>query len=182
MTFSCSPGAHIVLPEADRQNILDHCRLVLDAYRKGEADECKAFGLICGSIADQVITVADCLPLRKNVRALPPYKELMDKVMAEHAIPSRTPLERRGWVADPAELFDLIRSCRSQGQVLLGTYHMHWVGWEHDPLRDTPTSLDAVLARESGMLMFIVSMVEPARPIIRAFYEGRKEQEVPVRW
>jgi len=49
------------------------------------------------------------------------------------------------------------------------------------PGRDTPTTLDAVLARESEMLMFIVSMVKPERPIIRAFYEGIKEQELPVR-
>jgi hypothetical protein len=181
MSLSCGPGTHIVLPEAGRQDILEHCRGALVAYHNGQAGECKAFGLICGTVTGQVITVADCLPLYKNVRSQPPYKEQMDKVMAEHAIPSRTPLDRRGWVADPAELFARIRVCRSKGHTLLGTYHMHWVGWPHDPVRDTPTTLDAVLARGSGLLLFIVSMVEPVRPIIRAFYEGIKEQELPVR-
>lgn len=181
MLSSCGPGTHIVLPEAGRRNILEHCRGSLTAYRNGQAEECKAFGLICGTINGQVITVADCLPLHKNVRSQSPYKEQMDKVMAEHAIPSQTPLDRRGWVADPVELFARIRDCRSKGHALLGTYHMHWVGWPHDPVRDTPTTLDAVLAGESGLLMFIVSMVEPVRPIIRAFYEGREEQEIPVR-
>jgi hypothetical protein len=182
MSLICDPGTHIVLPEAGRRNILDHCRSALEAYHKGRAEECKAFGLISGTVTGQAITVADCLPLHKNVRSQPHYKEQMDKVMAEHAIPSQTPLDRRGWVADPAELFDKIRVCRSKGHAFLGTYHMHWVGWAHDPVRDTPTTLDAVLARESGLLMFIVSMVEPDRPIIRVFYEGIKEQELPVRW
>ena len=58
---------------------------------------------------------------------------------------------------------------------------MHRVGWEHDRKRDTPTKLDAVLAKDSGLVMFIISMVEPAYPIIRAFYEGVKEMEISVR-
>jgi hypothetical protein len=181
MSLICGPGTHIILPEAGRRNILKHCRGTLEAYDKGQTEECKAFGLLCGTVTGQVITVADCLPLHRNLRSQPPYKEQMDKVMAAHAIPSQTPLDKRGWVADPAELFDLIRICRSKGHAFLGTYHMHRLGWAHDPLRDTPTKLDAVLARESELLMCVVSMVEPTRPIIRVFYEGIMEQEVPVR-
>lgn len=181
MAVTYRPDSHIILPEDQRRTLLDHCQEALDAYHQGQARECKAFGLICGSIDGQVISVADCFRLRKNVRSQSPYKERMDQIMAEHAIPSKTSLDMRGWVADPAELFARIRECRERGQMLLGTYHMHWVGWEHDPVRDTPTILDAVLAKESGLLMFIVSMVEPARPIIRVFYEGVREQEVPVR-
>lgn len=180
MSLVCGPGTYIVLPETGRRNIVEHCRGTLEAYHRGRAEECKAFGLICGTVTGRVITVADCLPLYNNVRSQPPYKEQMDRVMAEHAIPSQTPLDRRGWVADPTELFDRIRVCRSKGQALLGTYHMHWVGWAHDPVRDTPTALDAVLARESELLMCIVSMVDPVRPIIRVFYEGKKEEELPV--
>jgi hypothetical protein len=180
MSLVCGPDTHIVLPEAGRRNILEHCRTTLEAYHAGRAEECKAFGLICGTRTGQVITVAESQPLYKNVRSQPPYKERMDRMMAQHAIPSQTPLDRRGWVADPAELFDRIRVSRSKGYAFLGTYHMHWVGWRHDPLRDTPTALDTALARESELLMFIVSMVEPVRPIIRAFYEGKKEEELPV--
>ena len=164
-----------------RQIILAHCLRALEDHHQGRAGECKAFGLVAGTVSGQVITVADCFPLQKNVRSQSPHKERMDQVMAEHAIPSKTPLSLRGWVADPAELFARIRECRSRGRVLLGTYHMHWVGWAHDPVRDTPTTLDTVLGKESGMLMFIVSMVEPARPIIRVFFEGVLEQEFLVR-
>ena len=62
-----------------------------------------------------------------------------------------------------------------KGQELVGTYHMHRVGWEHDSKRDTPTKLDAVLAEGSGLIMFIISMVDPSSPIIKAFYEGVTE-------
>lgn len=181
MLLTYSPDAHIVLPESNRQLILVHCNGALEAYRAGRSEGCKAFGLVCGTVSGQVITVANCFPLHNNVRSQPPYKEYMDNVMAEHAIPSQTPLDQRGWIADPAELFDRIKECRRNRHVLLGTYHMHRVGWAHDSLRDTPTMLDAVLAKESGLLMFIVSMVKPARPIVRAFYEGIKEKEIPVK-
>jgi len=172
--------SHIVLPGENRRIILEHCRQALDDYQNGRTEGCKAFGLLCGEVSDGIITVAECFPLEKNVRSQSPYKEQLDKIMEEHAIPSVTPLERRGWVADPAELFARIRECRRNQHVLLGTYHMHRVGWEHDRTRDKPTVLDAVLARESGLLMFIVSMVDPAKPVIRAFYEGITVQEVPI--
>lgn len=174
------PDTQIILPEASRLAIVEHCRRVLEDYRSGRRDDCKAFGLVCGTDSGRVITVANCFPLQKNVRSQPPYKEQIDKVMAEYAIPSKTPLDRRGWVAEPAELFARIKECRRNRHILLGTYHMHRVGWEHDRTRDTPTQLDAVLARESGHIMFIVSMVDPARPIIRAFFEGITEQEIPI--
>jgi hypothetical protein len=174
-------GIHIDFPETHWQIILEHCHRALEAFRDGKADEGKAFGLVFGTVFDQVITVKNCFPLQRNVRSQSPYKEYMDKIMDEHAIPSVTPLDQRGWVADPAELFARIKESRCNRQVLIGTYHMHRVGWEHDSLRDTPTTLDAVLAKESGLLMFIISMVEPQRPIIRAFYEGIIEQEVEVK-
>ncbi len=175
-----NPEYKINLPEKSRGAILEHCHLALDAFNNGVAQEGKAFGLVFGSVSEQFITAANCFPLKQNVRSKQPYKDYMDRVMAEHAIPSITPLERRGWVADPAELFARIRECREVGQELVGTYHMHRVGWKHDSKRDTPTKLDAVLAKDSGMVMFIVSMVDPAKPVIRAFYEGIVDQEIPV--
>ena len=176
-----SPGTYIELSKINRQALLEHCLQSLEAFREGKSDEGKAFGLIFGSVSGQIITVASCFPLQRNVRSLSPYKDYMDKVMTEHAIPSVTPLDRRGWVADPAELFSRIKECRESGQVLLGTYHMHRVGWKHDNVRDTPTKLDAVLAKESGLLMFIISMVVPKQPVIRAYYEGIMEQELKVK-
>jgi len=180
MSLTYGPDTYIVLSERTRQGILEHCHRALEAQRNGHAEESKAFGLLCGTVTGQCITVTSSFPLHKNVRSQAPYKEFMDKIMNEHAIPSVTPLDQRGWVADPAELFSRIKECRRNRQILIGTYHMHRVGWEHDTMRDTPTKLDAVLARESGLLMFIVSMVEPVKPIIRAFYEGIKEQEIPI--
>ena len=104
----------------------------------------------------------------------------MDTAMDRHATPSTTPFSQRGWVAHPAELDSALNSLRQQGMRLVGNYHMHRVAWEHDPLRDEPTELDTVLGRASRMFMFIISMVRPERPIIRAFFEGIKELEIPV--
>ena len=57
---------------------------------------------------------------------------------------------------------------------------MHRVGWAHDVKRDTPTILDAVLARNSEMIMFIISTVDPEKPVMRAFYEGISDKEIPL--
>lgn len=181
MSLTSGPNTCIFLPVKNRQTILDHCHRALEAHRDGRAEESKAFGLVFGTVSDQIITVAQSFPLHKNVRSQAPYKEYMDRMMDEHAFPSVTPLKQRGWVADPAELFARIKECRRNQQILIGTYHMHRVGWEHDSLRDTPTKLDAVLAKESGLLMFIISMVEPQRPIIRAFYEGIMDREISIK-
>ncbi|MDW7774175.1 MAG: hypothetical protein SCH71_14920 [Desulfobulbaceae bacterium] len=174
------PDTQILLPENCRRTILEHCHQSLDQYRNGRTEKGKAFGLVCGSAEAEGLRVEACFPLRNNVRSRPPYKEQMDRMMAEYAVPSQTPLHKRGWVADPAELFARIKECRGNNHILLGSYHMHRVGWEHDRVRDTPTRLDTVLAGNSGLLMFIISMVEPARPIIRAFYEGIKEKEIQI--
>jgi len=180
MLLADSADTRVILPEGNRQAIVTHCLQVLAAFAKTGAGECRAFGLIAGAVSGHVVTVARCLPLHCNVRSRPPYKEYVDRVMAEHAVPSQTPLSQRGWVAAPDELLERVKEIRRQGHTLLGTYHMHRVGWAHDPLRDTPTRVDTVLARESRLLMFIVSMVEPDRPLIRAFYEGIKEREIPI--
>lgn len=181
MVLKYGSEIHIVFPENLRQVILEHCYRALDAFHRDRTEEGKAFGLVFGTVSDKIITVANCFSLSTNVRSQPPFKEYIDQAMKEHAVLSQTPLDKRGWVADPAELFDRIKACRSNGQVLLGTYHMHRVGWEHDPTRDTPTRLDSVLAKESGLLMFIISMVKPAHPIIRAYYEGKQDKELGIK-
>ena len=106
----------------------------------------------------------------------------MDAMMAAHAIPSETPLAERGWVADPAELAAALRSCRELDLRLIGSYHMHRVAWPDDPRRDTPTALDTVLGRNSRLVMFIMAMVDPARPRLRAFADGDAAQEIPIHY
>ena len=97
-----------------------------------------------------------------------------------HAIPSVTPFEERGWVADQQEVDAAIKTMHSKNCSLIGTYHMHRVAWDQDPTRDTPTELDLMLGQGSRMLMFIISMVDPAKPIIKAFFEGVSSQEIPI--
>jgi hypothetical protein len=88
--------------------------------------------------------------------------------------------EKRGWVAEPQELLQIIRLMQKDNLVLLGAYHMHRVAWPDDPLRDTPTGLDSVLAAGSRMLIFIISMVKADQPVMRAFYEGRPDMEIDI--
>ena len=175
------PSLKIILPETHRQIIVEHCRRKLaGTYLPGGTHERKAYGLIAGHNSGTTFTVKQCFPLLKNARFQEPYKEYMDRVMDEFAYPSKTPLSERGWIADPAELVENIQKCRKDGMGILGSYHMHRIAWDHDPLRDTPTMVDTVLVEESRSFRFIVSMVDPGEPIIRTFFEGKKERETPV--
>jgi len=83
-------------------------------------------------------------------------------------------------MTDPEELKQCYEACDQEGLMVFGTYHMHVVPWKDDPLRDKPTQLDRVLARNSQLFSFIVSMVDMARPTIRGFYEALEEREVPI--
>jgi hypothetical protein len=161
--------------------MFEHCRRKLtEDYLSGEARDRKAFGLVAGRKDNLTFTVKQCLPLLKNVRDQYPYKEYMDQMMTEYAVPSETPLAKRGWIAEPAELLAKIKLIVQEDQLLLGAYHMHRVAWPDDPRRDTPTILDTVLAADSRMLLFIVSMVNPEQPTIRAFYEGKPDRETSI--
>lgn len=181
MDFEYSPHTNILFPAQLIDMIFDHCRkhLVENADTQNIKDR-KAFGLVAGRFTGTDIEVCRCFPLSKNARAREPYKTRMDQLMDKHAIRSVTPLEQRGWVADPEELITKIHQCHDEKIVLLGTYHMHRIAWDHDPVRDTPTKIDTILADKSQLIMFIVSMVKPDRPIIRAFHEGILSQEYPI--
>ena len=171
----------IILPYSDWQEILEHCkRKLAENYLHGESRERKAYGLVAGIQNEHTLNVKRILPLKKNVRNKEPYKTYMDNRMKQYAVPSKTPLSRRGWITDPEELKELYDRCDREKLMVFGTYHMHLVPWEHDPIRDTPTLLDAILPRNSNLFSFIVSMVDVTRPKIRAFYEGLEDKEVPI--
>ena len=181
MDFDSTLGVTIELPQVCWKEIISHCRRKLNGkFLGGESAEKKAFGIVAGNKEDSRIMVKRCFALKKNARYQLPYSEYMNKILAQHAIPSETMLDKRGWVADPQELMAVTRECQEQELIILGAYHMHRVAWQNDPTRDTPTELDRILATESRMIMFIVSMVDPEKPLMRAFYEGIFEQEIPI--
>lgn len=163
--------------------MLRHCRRkLLGEYLPGEDRNQKAFGLLAGKRETDVITVSRCFPLLRNDRQSETHRHNMDRIMAEHAVPSETPFTERGWVAAPPELAEVLRECRRLDLVLVGSYHMHRVAWPDDPLRDTPTTLDKILGSDSRLLMFIMSMVNPDRPSLRAFHEGDIAREISVHY
>lgn len=173
--------SQIILPDSRWQEILEHCNRKLEGkHLSGESRGRKACGLVAG-VQDESNLIVECvIPVSRNVRDQEPYKTYMDKIMEEHAMPSETPLSGRGWITDPEELKACYDRCDQEKLVVFGTYHMHVVPWDHDALRDTPTYLDTVLAKNSGLFSFIVSMVDKSHPRIRGFYEGLVEQEIPI--
>jgi hypothetical protein len=171
----------IILPYTNWEEILEHCKRKLAGnYLRGESRVRKAYGLVAGIQNNDTLTVVRIFPLKRNVRDKEPYKKYMDRMMEKYAVPSKTPFSLRGWMTDPKELKELFDKCDRDEIMVFGTYHMHVVPWERDPMRDTPTLLDVVLARNSSLYSFIVSMVDITRPRIRGFYEGLKEKEVPI--
>lgn len=171
----------IRLPQGLWSEMINHCQRKLHgAYLEGERQAPKAFGLIGGTIIGPILTVGTIVPLIKNARDCGDQKRVMDGAMVRHAVPSETPLDQRGWVAEPTELDAALRAMQAQGLRLVGNYHMHRVAWPHDPRRDTPTELDTVLGRASRMFMFIIAMVNPDTPTVRAFFEGRMDLELSI--
>ncbi len=169
------------LPCSKWEEIIHHCsRKLTGRFLPGEDHTKRAYGLVAGALNGPDFLVELILPLKRNLRAVEPYKSYMDRIMERSAIPSKTPLSKRGWITDPEELRECYAICDARGFTIAGSYHVHAVAWSHDPQRDTPTKLDAVLARNSGLFTFIVSMVDMKHPVIRAFHEGIKDREVPI--
>lgn len=174
--------ARIDLPQRLRDALVVHARRKLSGrWLAGETHEHQAFGLLAGRLVGEAIETTSVFPLMRNMRADPVHGAWVDHAVNQMATPSKTPLAQRGWLADPAELLRIHVQCDTQGELVYGSYHMHKTSWSHDPLRDTPTALDTALAAEQGIWMLILSMVDPERPRLRAFFEGREDREAPIR-
>ncbi len=171
----------INLPAALWDEIKGHCKRKLAGdFFEGETPVRRAYGMLAGDIRKDIAIVRKVIIFKINARTVEPLKSYMDDVMGRYATPSTTPLEQRGWITDPEELMASYELCDRQGLTVFGTYHMHIVPWDHDPVRDKPTRLDTVLAQDSGLFMFIISLVDESRPMIRAFMEGDPQREVPI--
>jgi len=170
-----------IFPQEVYIAILEHGkRKINQEYLPGEYQEPKAYGLIGGSINGEQVEVVGTYVLTKNQRGSQDQKAQMDKNMKEYAVPSETPMEKRGWIADPEEVWEAISQFSEQSGSLVGNYHTHRIAWEHDPERDTCTKIDRELAKNSGQWVFILSVVNPGRPILRAFYEGQNKKEALI--
>lgn len=171
----------IELPRMHWQTMQAHARRKLEGrWVSGETQEHQAFGLLAGRIAGEAIQTSNVFPLLRNLRSDPYEGAEIDAAVSALATPSKTPLRNRGWLADSREVLDVHQRCEAAGDLVYGSYHMHKVSWTHDPLRDTPTVLDTALGEGQGIWMLILSMVDPQRPLLRAFFEGEKTREAPV--
>lgn len=173
----------IVVPRPHYASVVSHVvRKVSGYYIEGETPERKAFGMLAGTCASDSIEVTAVFPLLRNMRSEDRYRDDMDEIVGAYAIPSETPNEQRGWIANPAELMAIEEACDAHGWLLFGNYHTHRVAWDHDPRRDTCTHLDRSLANGSGQWTFIVSAVDLHQPTLRAFYEGDNACEATIRF
>jgi hypothetical protein len=177
------PVREIRVPARQHAAIVDHARRKVEGrHLPGESADRMAFGLLAGTFEDDgALLVRAVLPLAVNLRTARGVHDVMDAVVDEFAVRSTTPNAHRGWVADPREVLAADELCDRNGWVCFGNYHTHRVAWRHDPLRDTCTELDRVLAEATGQWVFVVSVVDLDRPRLRAFHEGRNEAEVPIR-
>jgi hypothetical protein len=169
-------------PEHLYNELVGHARRKLAGqYLPVEEQAPKAYGLVGGRLVDGRGEVTHVVPLYRNHRDEAHLKPILDHVMDELAVRSETPLDRRGWVSDPREILAADELFDQTGAVLFGGYHMHRVPWDHDPVRDSCTEVDTELGSGSGLWMFILSMVDPAKPILRAYFEGDNARQAPVR-
>lgn len=171
----------ITLPKAQREALLAHCiRKLNQQYLDHEIKERKAYGLIGGKIINDSLYIEKIAPLYKNTRTEGEDKKYMDGALNSYAQASETPLAQRGWVAHPEETLDILTDFASDSLEIVGAYHMHRVSWENDVTRERPSVLDTELAKDSGLFAFIISVVNPKVPVIRAFYEGFPDQELTI--
>jgi hypothetical protein len=180
--FQECPINEIVMSEECMNDLLNHCLRKLNGqYLPEESPEPKAYGLIGGKVVGQALSVELVAPLYKNSRSEGVIKEYMDTVFDEYAIASETPLAKRGWATDPMETKNILKICCERDLQLVGTYHMHRVSWKGDEMREKPTELDTVLAKDAELFMFIVSVIDPKKPVVRAFFEGSVDNELPIK-
>ena len=162
-------------------DLVEHGRRKLAGrWEPGEEQAPKAYGVVGGRLVDDSAVVTHVIPLRANLRHRPDVKAEVDRLMDAVAVPSETPMGRRGWVADAREILAAERRCDEAGSTLFGAYHLHRVAWPDDPRRDTCTLLDRCLARGSGLWTLILSLVDPSRPRLRAFFEGDNAVEAGI--
>ncbi|MFD9337747.1 hypothetical protein ACFWBF_25615 [Streptomyces sp. NPDC060028] len=181
-TAELSEAAEIVFMRPLYASLVAHAvRKLTGHYLEGETEERKAFGMIAGRPTETGIEVGAVFPLISNLRHDQRHRGGMDDVVDAFAIPSETPNEQRGWVADPRELMEIERACDASGWVLFGNYHTHRVPWPDDPLRDSCTELDRMLAGGSGQWTLILSVVDLHRPTLRAYFEGDNGRRAPIR-
>jgi hypothetical protein len=182
LSIATAGVTEVAFPAALHRRLVDHgWRKLAGVWLPDEEQAPKAYGLVGGIVEGRRALVTHVLPLRNNLRDRPEFKPEVDRIMADVAVPSETPTDRRGWVADPLEVLAAERRCDAEGSVLFGAYHMHRVAWARDPRRDTCTELDRCLARHSGLWTFILSLVDPDRPVLRAFFEGDNAREAVIR-
>lgn len=177
-----APAATVIFPSPLYGLMISHAiRKISRHFLPDETPEAKAFGLLAGRRSSHEVEVCSVIPLMKNMRRDPRRSAEMDATVDRFAIPSDTPNESRGWIANDREVLAAEDFCDRHGWVVFGNYHTHRVAWPGDPDRDSCTELDRVLAQGTDAYVFIVSVVDLDRPLVRAYLEADNAAEATIR-
>ncbi|MFG2139955.1 hypothetical protein [Streptomyces sp. NPDC048650] len=178
-TWEFGRARRIVLPEPCYDTVVEHGRRkVAGRHLPGEPTLRRAFGLLAGVWdGPDTLRVMSVFPLAESARNDPGTAEEVDEIYDAHAVSTSTPRHDRGWVARPEDVLRAQSVSDEEGWLLFGHYHTHRVPWPEDPYRDSCTAFDTALAQDSGLWAFIVSLVDPGLPRVRAFYEGSLDRE-----
>lgn len=173
--------SRMVFPRPLYATCIEHSqRRVRQDYREGESKVPIAFGLIGGIVEGDLARVTHVFPFRNNLRSDAMYRSEMDRLLELVGTPSLAANDARGWVSDPREFRAADEASAAAGASIFGSYHTHKQPWPTDPLRSSCTVLDRELARDTGVWMFIVSVVKIDEPVLRAFFEGDNAREAEI--
>ncbi|MBL1230066.1 hypothetical protein IW492_12565 [Enterococcus sp. BWB1-3] len=155
--------------------IIDNCQ---NDLIENERDDHQSFGIIVGKINGVQAEVIQHFPLKRNYRLNSNISQCYTQKLCELGYPGELQIERRGWVSDPIELIEVIKSCNELNLEFIGGYHMHHdESWSGPEDKRIPSKLDKELVKNSGEMVFVVSILKKERAI-RCFYEGNEEIKI----
>lgn len=176
------PDIKISLQDNIKSEIVNHCiRKYNKSYLPDEMQEQQAYGILAGKLNRNIVCVNSIYKCKINYRNNASVMSYINNLIATYAIPSDTPIDQRGWVASPHEVMEALNNFDLLGCDLLGSYHMHHEkSWNGIQSKEYPSTFDEKLAKNSNLIMFVVSIISESKYSIKAFYNGLKEKEIEV--
>jgi len=126
----------------------------------------KAFGLVGGLDLHHPKSLYPC---STNLRNEPEWKVLFESFGEFYKNPDL------GFVISAPEVQSVMKSMALRGEELVGVYHSHRYLSVH------PSEADVALNSDSGLLSYIVSVINPSAPEIGIFrLSGNGYQKIPI--
>lgn len=135
----------IVLPKRFLADLLGVCLKALPG---------KAYGLVGGRDYYRPESVYPCTT---NLRNTPEWKSFFESFGDFYRDSSR------GFVISPDEYMTTVKQIAARGESFVGVYHSHRC------THAEPSALDLALHLDRDLFCYIVSVTEPAKPVVRVY-------------